>query len=803
MATRAKVNPNTSTPTHTISLSDGVQTFGLRLEGDYKYIQQTPQTPSTLMINQQGSEFGDFDPSMSHIQQTEWYGGRASERFVEDQTRYYDAKNLWTTSTGLTHPSLQWRYVIGDYLVQNALQLAKNYAWRSVANNTYSVKFTNAATLSAKNVQMWIRKIGNPGTLTIEIRTNSSNAPTSTIVTNATATATGSTITDEDVHYHTFVFSNAASLSASTDYHLVIYGASTDNIQNHWEVMTSNYSSTAPYSYTSVDRSTWTATTYNLYYRITAAPTAQKWKFFQLQGSLYAVILESSKLYKIEASTDSYGNKSYDDFKTTEVTGHGLNLIKDVFVVNNIAYFAQGSGYVIRRWKPDATAPVWADDGTNKADKFCDHSTAAEGAVIARYYRGSTTSNTIAFSPIQDWGTNLKFGTNSKLGKGDPVSSIISYQGKLYVFKTDSIWTIDGNGTIYKFNSKVDDANTATNGRASIEHGQYLYFSLDKSLEQLYGSNITDVGPHHGAGLPSSRVGFVSAMENAFNQLFVAIDGDTGYSAIMLFDGVNYHEVWRAPEAGKSISTLYWYSNKDMAYPYLFFDYGGQICFIKYPDFGFNPSKDTGMYYAPEADLITSTFDMNITRRPKYFNEFSVISKNLYDSRSDFSISTHITADSHVEVYYQVDNDINSENWNRVGTIYTSPFGSVNIDRSNVYAIRLKLKLITSDASKPPIINATVLEGFARTPIKYQWVMRIKTSSVQSTMTGAPDHNPDKLYSWLEEKAKSAEVCTVHSSLVKLHNKRVMIEPPSVQYDFVDPILKSWGGVITVVFREA
>ena len=184
MATRAKVSPRTSTPTHTITLSDGTQTYGLRLEGDYKYIQQTPQTPSTLMINQQGSEYGDFDPSMSHIQQSEWYGGRASERFVEDITRFYDSKNLWTTSTGLTHPSLQWRYVIGDYLKQEGIQLAKNYAWKSVANNTISVMYTNTNAMSAKNVQLWIRKIGNPGTLTVEIRTNSSNKP-NTLVTNA------------------------------------------------------------------------------------------------------------------------------------------------------------------------------------------------------------------------------------------------------------------------------------------------------------------------------------------------------------------------------------------------------------------------------------------------------------------------------------------------------------------------------------------------------------------------------------------------------------------------------------------
>jgi hypothetical protein len=799
MSTNAKVSPRTTNPTHTISLSDGIQNWGLRLEGDYKYIQETPQTPSTLMINQQGGEYGDFDPSMSHIQQSEWVGGRGQERFAEDQTRYYDAKNLWTTSSGMIFPSLQWRYVIGDYLSQHALQLAKNYSWKNLSNLTYSTMFTTVGSYNAAKIQLWIRKVGTPANLTIDIRGNTTNKPNATVV--ATETLTSGAITDNDVRYTSITLDPVGALSATTSYHLIVYGAATDNIQNHWELMTSTGAvGTAPYSYTSVDRSTWTETASDIYYRITAAPTAQKWKFFQLQGSLYAVILGTAKLYKIEASTDSYVNKSYDDYKTTEVTGHGLTSVKDVIVMNKIAYFAQGSATNIRKWKPDESSTKWKDDGTNKANLFCEHTTTADGAVMYRFLSGTGVSK----SPMKEWASNLTFGSSIKLSKTSDITKMISYQGKLFIFMSDSVWSVDADGKVYKFNSKIDDAEDSTNGRAAIENGQYLYFSLDKSLEQLYGTSITDVGINHGAGIPANRVGYVSSMENSFNQLFVAIDGGTSnYSSIMLFDGVNYHEIWRSPEAGKSITTLFWYSSKSTAYPSLFFDYGGQLCFIKYPDFGFNPSKDTGMYYSPEADLITSTVDMNIRRRPKYFDEISVITKNLQSSKSDFSQSSLITSDSRVEVYYQVDNDINSENWVSAGSIYSSPFGSVFINKSNVYAIRMKLKLLTSDAANPPVVNATVIEGFARTPVKYQWVMRIKTSSMQSTLNGAIDHNPDKLYNWIKDKANNAEIVTLHSTLKRLDLKKVILEPPSVQYDFVDPSQKSWGGVITVVFREA
>jgi hypothetical protein len=799
MATRAKVNPNTSTPTHTISLSDGVQNWGLRLQGDYKYIQESPQSPSTMMINQQGGEYGDFDPSMSHIQQSEWTGGRGQERLVEDISSYYDAKNLWTTTGGMIFPSLQWRYVIGDYLSQNALQLSKNYSWKNLSNLTYSVMFTTVGGYSAARIELWIRKVGTPADLTVQIRANTTNKPNATVV--ASEVITSTVIADHDVHNYSLTLDPVGVLSATTSYHLVVYGASTDNIENHWEVMTSTGAvATAPYSYTSVDRSTWTEVADDMYYRITAAPTAQKWKFFQLQGSLYGVILETAKVYKIEVSTDTYVNKSYDDFKTTEVTGHGLTSIKDVISVNNIAYFAQGTAVNVRRWNPSYSGTKWVDDGANKANLFCEHTTTADGAVLYRYLENAGVSS----SQIKEWGSNLVFGSAKKFGKNTKITNLASYAGKLFIFMPDSIWSVDADNKLYKFNSKIDDAADTSNGRAAIENGQYLYFSLDKSLEQLYGTSITDVGLHHGAGIPEDRTGYVSAMENAFSQLFVAIDGGaSNYSSIMMFDGVNYHEVWRSPIKGKVITTLYWYSNKALSYPHLFFDYGGQMCFIKYPDFGFNPSKDSAMYYVPEAELITSTIDMNIRRRPKYFNEISVISKNLQNSRSDFTKSALITSDSRVEVFYQVDNDINGTNWVEAGSIFTSPFGSVTINKSNVYAIRIKYKLLTSDAANPPTISATVVEGFARTPVKYQWVMRIKTSSMQNTLNGSPDHNPDKLYNWLKDKANSAEVVTLHSTMKRLDMKKVVLEPPSVQYEYVDSSQKSWGGVLTVVFREA
>ena len=46
--TNVKVGAGQRNPSHDLSLSDGVQTWGLRLDGGPRAIQGIPETPSTL-----------------------------------------------------------------------------------------------------------------------------------------------------------------------------------------------------------------------------------------------------------------------------------------------------------------------------------------------------------------------------------------------------------------------------------------------------------------------------------------------------------------------------------------------------------------------------------------------------------------------------------------------------------------------------------------------------------------------------------------------------------------------------------
>ena len=799
MPTRAKVNPRTSSPTHTLSLSDGNQTYGLILDGGVRAIQESPQTPSSLLINAQGGQFGDYDPSMSHIQQNQWSGGRGSEKFTEDNTRYFDSKNCWTMGDAIVTPSLQWKFVLNTR-VQDMYQLGKSYEWRSLAGaQTYSFGFTPATSYTTSKIYIWLKKIGNPADLTVKLYSNSANKPNTAL---GTATFSASGVKRNEILCQGITL--AVALTAGTLYHLAVIGTSTDNTANHWEVMTAYNATATPYTYTSPDLTNWTTSPYKLYFRIknADAATAPRWIFFRFKTTYYAVSIPAtgaSKVYSIAEQANADTNSSGVDFKLTEITTTGITVpVTDVFVTDTFAYFAQGNDTNIRRW----TGAAWADDGTNKATFLRGSVSPDNGAIVWRAITSGTSRGvSMAFEQTNNY---LTFLTMIKFSGAFDITGMTTYNDALWVFKEDSIWSVRASKA-YKLDVGLENMVNDMNGRASAVNGVYLYFSYVTSMEQLYGTTLSDVGPAHGAGIPVDRTGSVSALLSVMGKLFVAIDGYTANtSSVMVYDGINYHEVWRGHEAGKRIRSLFWKPGLDGAAPYLFIDYGGDIVFVKYPVFGFNLLRDTSLYYVPDGMLITSTIDMNATRLAKLFKEFVLVTKNLAvsNNKAGNGRSGSITASSKISLDYQCDDDIGTENWTEVGDYLISPVASVPLNLDNTYAIRLRMRFQTTDAANPPQVLASVLEGVARTPIKYQWIIRAKTSSIQSTLNGAPDHLPDKLLKWLQEKASRAEKLTMHSTLSSLDNKMVMAEPPSVIREFNDPKLKSWGGTITMVLRE-
>lgn len=773
---RPRATPGAATRTHPITLSDGKVTYGLKLAGGMQALQETPVTPSTLFLSGGGTRWGDFDPSMAHIEQRTWNGGRGNEDFYKDNSQFFDSRCMWTMTEERAYPAPQQKISTG--FRNQDMSLPGNVSWRALyGSKLYIAKsFSASANYDADKVQLWIRRRGAPATLNIALMSDSGGSPNAVL---KSSTVTTSTITDSVSEFYTFDWTGTTTLVSGTTYWVVAYGDATDSKTSHWEIG-GNASGTAGKE--SSNGSAWTVTEFEIYYRVTDADVERKWKFFIYKSSLYAVDrkddgITASKLYICSGTT------------WTEKTTTGLGVVTDVCVSNDTVFFAQGESTNIRKMNFDgATTWAYADDGTNKATFLYAFNDPTIGPVVWRANNGTTTV-TISRANAVSWSTNLTFGTAIYIGDAAyPITSLVDYNNALWVMKQDSVWVVS-NDRPSRLNIGIDDAPSANNGLTSIAHSSFMFFSFLTSLERLYGTTVDDIGPWRGAGLPSERSGVVSAAESVISMLFLSIDaGASGSSSILVYDGINYHEIFRAPKTGARIRGLKWQPIASVGAK-LWIDCGNDIYYMTFPLDSLHPLRDSSMVYQHEGVLITSTYDMGVARLPKLFKEMTAITQNL-------------GANAEIFVDYQIDDDIGTSTWTEADRLLTSPADTVEVGIGEAYSIRFRFRANTNVATTPPIIKATVLEGVARTPVKYQYTMRIQTSSNQMTETGAPDVDPDELLNWLKAASVKASVITMYSTLQELNDKKVFIEPPSIWRQFENALLKIWGGQLVITVRE-
>jgi hypothetical protein len=123
--------------------------------------------------------------------------------------------------------------------------------------------------------------------------------------------------------------------------------------------------------------------------------------------------------------------------------------------------------------------------------------------------------------------------------------------------------------------------------------------------------------------------------------------------------------------------------------------------------------------------------------------------------------------------------------------------------QGDVRRIRLRLRMLTNDCTTPPVLKATVLEGYARTPLKYQWNLRVKVGDCQPDLSGSQDHDPDAFLTWLKDAARQARAIRMRSIWEQLDGKVVIVEPPTLLRAFTNNLLGLWGGTINLTLRES
>ena len=839
---RVNVSPSIANPTHELKLSDGIQSWGMRLDRGAAGIQERPQRGSS--------------PLFASMEQRTWIGGRGLEEWADDPRRYLDAQNLITLVPGRAFPAPQWKFASGLRTTYENLPGNMNWLPLIGTQRYFAATFTvGGSAFDAQKVYIWLRKQGAPGTLTIQIWTDVASAPGS-LVTSASGTVTTSTITDILSVFKSVDVSAAANLSASTAYWVVVFGASTDSRANHWRIGYASGSS----GQKSSDGSSWSASTAKIYFRVTDADVVRRFRYLFLDGGLYAVdekanaaaaqVYMNGKRGKATSGgattlTDTnatFGSSSayvgasvriingtgdgqtrsitshtataltvpawntapdstseYIVYKTAiwvEITGHGLTKpVSDVAVANGIAYFAQGTTAMRRmRFNAAAAPPAHefeAEVSSTKADLL--HSFYDTRSSTVQMWRAIHSTTAVSRVAPAAWGAGHTWGSDIPVGSKDfRITELADFNGALQVFKEDSLWNVIADKAD-RYNVGLEAVAERTNGAAWAVQDNFLYFSWSHSVERLYGAEIKDVGPWSGSGLPDGRRGPIAAIEPVVGWLFMTVDAQSWAgktSCVLAYDPANdaYCELFRAWETNLSCQGIKWQPCPGTN-PYLWINVGGEMVYQVWAHDTQNLLKDSTVAFQHEAELITGVYDMRRATLPKLF------------SRA-FAIADNLGSTTLLSLYFQFDGDIGSTTWIPLGDEYVSPEASWGVSLGNIRAGRFRLLFNTSTATTPPVARAFTVEGYARPPVKYEYTLRVKVSSLQRTLAGTPDARPDDFLDWVKQTSRGMSEVSLSSIWAQLQGRTVLVEPPSVIRTFTNNILHWWGGVIVITLLE-
>ncbi len=878
--------PGAKNPTHEISLTDGVETWGLRLDGGPRAIQEIPLTPSTLRISGGDSKFGDWEPGMAQIEQRTWEGGRGLEDFADDPTRFYDSMNAWTMTPGRIMPAPQWRFAQGlrdadGYLPGNigwvALSGDRQYMARS-----FTADPLNGVSYVADKAYLWVRRVGSPGgSLVVELWTDAGDLPDGIrrqakghigrIVKGqeynaqangdapskvplpeesaAIAEVDTQAITDVVSVFHGFDWDRPVTLDDGTIYWLVVYDDGTPNRANHWEVGVTNKGDGIPLK--STDGNIWSSADEKIHFRVVDADQRRKFKMFTFRGALYSIeqpegrgksrlylngdrgAAEKSPKFKIRTLYDSdktweanawkgafirivdgrgagqarrivrntanylevtpnwdiplAGNSDYVIYATDRWTdisptsGDKFDTrVTGVAVADAVVYFARGMNAPILKMRFNSGAHEFADD-TEMADLLYLFNNPTEGPQL---FRANSNNVTVARSKPKDWGSDLAFKAEVDVGDDHyGITNLVDYNDQLWIMKEDSLWTLSKDLPV-KLNVGLEAMPESANGAAVAAQGLFLYLSWSHSLQRLYGGSLDDVGPWQGAGLPRGRQGVVSSLTPAISWLIAGIDAGEGTSSVLVWDGRGWHEIFRAWEPGQRVRGVFWQACPGTR-PRLWVDVGGELVYLEFPHNTLNPSKDHGFKFQHEAVVELAAVDLGAARLPKFIKEMTLITERLNRSNE-------------VHLEYQLDNQVGSNQWVSAEAFHRAPQEALPINQGDVRRIRPRLRLLTSWVRRPPLVVATVIEGYARTPLKYQWNMRLKVSDLQSS----DGRSAGDFVDWLKGAAQSARKIRMNAIWEGMDDTLVIVEPPTLLRQFTNTLLNWWGGVVTISLRE-
>lgn len=757
---------------------DGSRVFDLKLYNRTVPDAEISQTPSTLLINPGGGRFGSKDPTFSEYEQETWNGGALGEYYHDDQTNYMDSSGVNTRFPKKLFLNSLWKLATG--IRTREQYMPGSVSWQALFGSfrVVAVQLSGSGTYDFAN--LLIRRRGAPGALTFEIRADSGGSPGTTAV--QTVTATTADITDVLTQFYTF---NWTGTQACNQHWLVVYGASTDNAESHWELGV-DISATGGKYISDPAGTSWNTATFKPYYFISDADSDVKWHKVQIGSNLYIINQPSSG-----NSVIKLWNETTKAFDAVSPTGSAISgQCTSATVINGLGWLAFGNANPVMQFDHNGGAPRLYADAAVKADLITNAMHPSAGSML--FTANNDTWAVRRFAPVA-YGANLAAaGDTWNFGQNYNIIGLAAVGQDVVVRQTYGLFKITYNVTLN--NEVVVDLNSGL--RSALESATYVpilnvgdlffypnQFSLIKS--SLNSGAHQDIGLWRGSGVPDGRQGVVSSMcIGAGEGIYVGVDAGTGVSSVWFYDFVAWHEVWRAWKAGIRVRNIFWQPQTSTTPARLFINAGNDLVYIDQPDNSPNPQNDADTQYLWEGYVTSTIHDFDTFQLKKLFEYMDVISRNL---------GNNVT----VEIDYQTDRNIGTETWiPNAARLVSSPRSRAKLAVGDAYLIRYRLRLLTSTKSTSPLIRAVIMAGVARTPLKRQWNLTIPIGS------GQPDYKYDTLYDWFLDASRGTNTVRMYSGPQNMDNISVLIQPPRLIPTAYNKSTKRFDGNLQVTVLE-
>ena len=240
------LTPSQQDPKHDLTLTDAssnviemmlVDTLGRK---DPRALQVGQVEPTAIKFSQGQGSYDDMTPPWMVAAQEDWSGGRGSKEFEKDRSRFSDSfrVNTWREGSLMLGPMETYAKIADEETYMPGDTASSGVTWSDLYGSSryWSTKWTQDGTWTHDViVEVYVRKIGSPGTLTVRLTDDSGGDPGTS---QGTGTDTGATLNAGESYLLQITLDTAIELQDTIVYHIEAYGAAADDSDDHWEIGT-------------------------------------------------------------------------------------------------------------------------------------------------------------------------------------------------------------------------------------------------------------------------------------------------------------------------------------------------------------------------------------------------------------------------------------------------------------------------------------------------------------------------------------------------------------------------------------